>query len=73
MDALPIQEVGTVPGLPGVVTRTLSASVTNQEALREMMRLNLDALVVEDDQGRVKGVVERGQLLAKLLLALTKR
>jgi predicted transcriptional regulator len=54
---------------PGVITKAISSKSTNAEALREMEKSNLEALVVVDD-GRFKGVVEREQLLSRMMLAL---
>lgn len=54
----------------GAVTTTISTKTTNIEAIKEMTAQNLEALVVIDEQGRPKGVVEREQVLSKLLLAM---
>jgi len=64
---------GELQRYPGVVTRAVSTQSTNVEALREMTAQNLDALVIIDQDRRVKGVVEREQLLSKLLLAMAGR
>lgn len=56
----------------GVITRTISTKSTNADALREMTAQDLEALVVIDDDRRLKGVVEREQLLSKLLLAMVR-
>jgi hypothetical protein len=55
---------------PGIVTEAITTSHTNAHALREMDRLNLEALVVVNDEKRVAGIVERDQVLSKMLLAL---
>lgn len=55
---------------PGVVTKTVSTKATNIEAIREMTAQNLEALVVIDEDRRLRGVVEREQVLSKLILAL---
>ena len=55
---------------PGVIKETISIQTTNAEALREMTKQNLEALVVIDEQGQLKGVVEREQILSKMMLAL---
>ena len=57
---------------PGVVTRTISTKATNIDALREMTAQNLEALVVIDEDRNLKGVVEREQILSKLLLAMAR-
>jgi CBS domain-containing protein len=55
---------------PGVVTKTISTKSTNLEALREMTDQNLEALVVIDEKRKLKGIVEREQVLSKLLLGM---
>lgn len=57
---------------PGVVRETISTQSTNAEALREMTRQNLEALVVIDENRHLTGVVERKQVLSRMMLALTK-
>jgi CBS domain-containing protein len=57
---------------PGVVTRTISTKATNTDALREMTAQNLEALVVIDEDRKLKGVVEREQILSKLLLSMAR-
>jgi hypothetical protein len=55
---------------PGIIAKTISSASTNAEALRRMEEHNLEALIVVDD-GRPKGVVEREQILSRMILALT--
>lgn len=55
---------------PGIVSDAITVAHTNAHALREMDRLNLEALVVVDQDKRVAGIVERDQVLSKMLLAL---
>jgi hypothetical protein len=57
---------------PGVVTRTLSTKASNLDALQEMTNKNMDALVITDESKRLAGVVEREQILSKLLLAMSQ-
>jgi CBS domain-containing protein len=57
---------------PSVVTRTISTKATNIDALREMITQNLEALLVVDEDRKLKGVVEREQILSRLLLAMAK-
>jgi hypothetical protein len=57
---------------PGVVKETIHMQSTNAEALREMTRQNLEALVVTDKDNQLRGVVEREQVLSKMMLSLTK-
>jgi CBS domain-containing protein len=48
----------------------IPASATNSQALEAMSRLGLGALAVVGDDRHVKGVVEREQLMSKLILSL---
>jgi hypothetical protein len=57
---------------PGVIKETISVQSTNTEALQEMTKQNLEALVVIDNDRKLKGVVEREQILSKMMLALAK-
>jgi CBS domain len=61
----------TSTALPGLVTKTLRARSSNADALKIMEEHNLEALVVVDDNDRMLGVVERPQVLSKMLLAVT--
>jgi hypothetical protein len=54
---------------PNVAKKTISASSTNIEALREMQAQNLEALVV-DEQTMLCGVIEREQVLTSIMLSL---
>ncbi len=56
----------------GVVRKTISTASTNAEALREMMSKNLEALVVADQDNRLKGIAEREQILTKMVLDMTQ-
>jgi len=55
---------------PGIISDAITVAHTNAHALREMDRLNLEALVVVNAERRVAGIVERDQVLSKMLLAL---
>jgi CBS domain-containing protein len=57
---------------PGVVRKTISASCTNAEALRVMTEKNIEALVVTDENNRLQGIVERDQVLSRMVLALSQ-
>jgi CBS domain-containing protein len=57
---------------PGGVVHTLTKHSTNLEALQEMTTRNLDELVVMNEDGKPTGVVERQQLIGKLLMAMAK-
>lgn len=57
---------------PGVVIRTISIESTNVDALQEMTEQNLEALIVIGRDRKLKGVVEREQIISKLLLGVSK-
>lgn len=57
---------------PGFVTETISTQWTNADALHEMTRQNLEALVVIDENKQLIGVVEREQILSRMMLSLVK-
>jgi hypothetical protein len=57
---------------PGVVRKTISTKSTNAEALREMLEQNIEALVVIDEQRKLRGVVEREQVLSRMMLSLVR-
>ena len=50
---------------PGVVRDDISPNSTNSEALRKMVESNLYSIVVVDENNRLKGVLEREQVLSK--------
>jgi hypothetical protein len=56
---------------PGVVRETISTKSTNAQALQEMTKQNTEALVVIDENRNLKGVIEREQVLSKMMLVLT--
>jgi CBS domain-containing protein len=57
---------------PGVVKETISTKSSNVEALRRMTAENLEALVVIDEDRKLKGVIEREQVISKIMLTLVK-
>jgi CBS domain-containing protein len=57
---------------PGLVRKTISIRSTNADALREMNAKNIEALVVTDEDNRLKGIAEREQVLTKMMLDLTQ-
>jgi hypothetical protein len=57
---------------PGLVREAIRTQSTNAEALREMMRQNLEALIVTDENDRLAGVVEREQVLSRMMLSLVR-
>jgi hypothetical protein len=56
----------------GLIKKTVGAKDTNIDALKMMMEMKMDALIVADDDGKLKGVVEREQVLSKLMLAMAE-
>lgn len=60
-------------GFTAVRTETLSANATNAEALETMEDTGLDVLLVVDRKGRFEGIVERGDVLSRMMLALVGR
>lgn len=57
---------------PGVVKDTISTKSTNIVALQQMMIENLEALVVIDEERHLKGVLEREQVISKIILTLVR-
>lgn len=57
---------------PGIITKTISTDSTNLNALKEMTQQNLEALVVTGNDQKLKGVVEREQIISKLLLGISR-
>jgi CBS domain-containing protein len=59
---------------PGIIKRkdAVTVKTTNAEALKAMETQNLEALVVVDDKGKLKGIVEREKILSKMMLSLIK-
>lgn len=65
-------EVNALQQYPGIIQKTITTEMTNLEALEEMTRLNIEALIVIDEEGKLAGVVEREQILSKLMLSLLR-
>jgi len=57
---------------PGVGKKTISTKSSNADALREMLEQNIEALVVIDEQRKLCGVVEREQVLSRMMLSLVR-
>jgi len=55
------------------VGETILTHSTNAEARREMMRQNLEALVVTDENNQLMGIVEREQILSRMMLSLVTK
>ena len=56
----------------GLIKMTVKPTDTNISVLKKMTELKTNVLIVADDDHMIKGVVEREQVLSKLMLALTK-
>jgi CBS domain-containing protein len=56
----------------GLIKKTVGTKDTNIDALKMMTEMKMDALIVTDDDGKLKGVVEREQVLSKLMLAMAE-
>jgi hypothetical protein len=55
---------------PGVMTTTISTTATNIQALQQMTDQNLEAILLLDKDNKVVSVVEREQVLSKLMLGM---
>jgi hypothetical protein len=55
-----------------LIKPTVLSTDTNLKALEKMTEKKMDALIVTDKNRMLKGLVEREQLLSKLILAMTK-
>jgi CBS domain-containing protein len=53
-------------------TTFITPTTTNRKALQLMLDEQIEALLVLDDQEKLRGVVERDQLVSRLLLSLTE-
>jgi predicted transcriptional regulator len=56
---------------PGLLRKVVPATATNADALSAMTIHNLGAIAVVDNERHLRGVVEREQLMSRLLLSLT--
>jgi len=61
---------GEVFRYPGILQKVVPSTATNAEALAAMTDHNLGAIAVVDDQHLLRGIVEREQLVSKLVLSL---
>lgn len=64
--------VGDLRQYPAVITQALSEGSNNYVALDEMRRRNLEVLVVVNNNRRVVGLLERDQVLARMVLSLSE-
>ncbi len=58
---------------PGVLTNALSSGSTNLDALQRMTEECADAILVLDRDRKLRGLVEREQILGKLMLAIAQQ
>lgn len=59
----------SVRSYPGVRSTKLVMSDTNRLALQTMLNERLEAVIVEDPQGTIAGIVERDELIPRILLS----
>ena len=59
-----------IRGFPGIELDTISEGTTNIAALKEMKRQGLDALIVTDENGHVKGILKLDQVLGTMMIEL---
>jgi len=57
---------------PGMLRNIVPTTATNADALSAMTSNNLGAIAVVDNDRRLRGVIEREQLVSKLVLSLTE-
>jgi predicted transcriptional regulator len=55
---------------PGFETESITTSWSNANALREMVRRNVEALLVVNDKRQIEGVVERERIICLMMLSL---
>jgi CBS domain len=63
---------GRLPRDRSVHTEFLTPETTTEEALSRMTTLRLDAMLMRDDQRRLTGIVERVDVLVRLMLAAAR-
>ena len=69
MNNIAMQNVGDIRRYPGMIATTVHPETSVADALRQMDRIHVGALLVSED-GFVKGMVEREHLANALLLKL---
>jgi CBS domain-containing protein len=70
---LHIVQMGNEHGIfqyPGILKNVIKSDATNVEALGAMDQYALDALAVVDEDRQLKGIIEREQLMSRLILSL---
>ena len=71
LQAVALGDAREVLRYPGILRNIVPTSATNADALSAMTASNLGAIAVLDEGRRLRGVVEREQLVSKLVLSLT--
>jgi hypothetical protein len=72
LDAVRQGDVEQMFSFPGTLRKVVPSSATNAEALSAMTANNLEAIAVVSADRKLRGVVEREQLVSKLVLSLTE-
>ena len=72
VDAINQNEAQKLLLYPGIIKNTITTKATNKDALTEMMNQGLEAILVIDENKQLKGIVEREQVLSRMMLALAK-
>ena len=72
VDALNEGDVERVRALPGLASATVNVSSSNAEALAAMVDAGLETMVVVDDDGVVRGLIERARIGDEMLLGLVR-
>jgi len=66
------EKIEELASLPGIIDQTLPENASNIGALRRMADNRVEALVVVDGSHKPIGMVERDQLVPKLLVSLSQ-
>ena len=64
-------EIEEIRRSPGVVTKYLNQNMTNLGALSKLAELRLEDCLVVDGDGRLRGVINKQDLVAKIALAVS--
>ncbi|MBD2060511.1 CBS domain-containing protein [Oculatella sp. FACHB-28] len=72
VEAINSNQVYDLIRCPGVVRAKVSIDESNLNALEKMVKENLDAIVVVDEDNMLAGIVEQEHITSKLLLELAK-
>jgi CBS-domain-containing membrane protein len=72
LDAIRESNIEQVFRFPGMLREVLPPNATNAEALSAMTEHDLHAIAVVGEDRKMRGVVEREQLVSKLVLSLAQ-